>query len=344
MKSRELLEAQPRGRLASVHADEGARALPLVPIARAEGAWLYDFDGRRYLDAISSWWVNLFGHANPRINAAIARAARRARARDARRLHARAGGRAVRAAGARSRPRRLGHCFYASDGASAIEIALKMSFHYWRNAAGRTRAASSRSPAATTARRSARSAVTDVALFRDAYAPLLRQAATVPSPDARRADRRRVAGIDVARRCAAALEGYLAEHHDEIAALIVEPLVQGAGGMRCTTRAICAARASCATRYDVHLIADEIMTGFGRTGTMFACEQAGDRAGFPVPVERHHRRLPAAVVRADDRRGLRRVLRRRRRARVPAFALVHRQRAGLPRGARGARYLRATTT
>ena len=75
--------------------------LPLIPVASRKGCWLYDFDGRRYLDAVSSWWVNLFGHANPRINAALIEQLARARARDARGLHARAGGRALRAAVAR---------------------------------------------------------------------------------------------------------------------------------------------------------------------------------------------------------------------------------------------------
>src|SRR5690606_24744865 len=106
--------------------------LPLVPIRRASGVWLYDFDGRPDLDAVSSWWVNLFGHANPRINAAL-----RAQLDDL--AH-------VMLAGFTHAPvvelseqlsaligHRLGHCFYASDGASAVEIALKMSFHYWRN-------------------------------------------------------------------------------------------------------------------------------------------------------------------------------------------------------------------
>src|SRR5271169_4673371 len=114
-------------------------ALPLVPIARGEGVWLYDFDGRRYLDAISSWWVNLFGHANPRINAAIvaqleefehvmlAGFTHEPVVELSERLKSLAGG-------------KLGHCFYASDGASAVEIALKMSFHFWRNS-GRARKA-----------------------------------------------------------------------------------------------------------------------------------------------------------------------------------------------------------
>ncbi|MCC9003223.1 MAG: aminotransferase class III-fold pyridoxal phosphate-dependent enzyme, partial [Candidatus Competibacter sp.] len=112
--------------------DHETGALPLIPVARGEGAWLYDFDDRRYLDAISSWWVNLFGHANPRINAALKDQLDRLE-------H-------VILAGFTHAPvielserlstltrGALGHCFYASDGSSAVEITLKMSFHYWRN-------------------------------------------------------------------------------------------------------------------------------------------------------------------------------------------------------------------
>jgi adenosylmethionine-8-amino-7-oxononanoate aminotransferase len=251
---------------------------PLVPIARGHGAWLYDFDGRRYLDSVSSWWVNLFGHAHPKINAAIASQLEEVE-------HVMLAGFTHRPVVELSErlaaiaPGGLGHCFYGSDGASAVEIALKMSFHYWRNRGesgkngfialehgyhGETLGALS---------------VTDVALFRDAYAPLLRQHTALPSPDARQARNGR-SPKDHALGAAAALEAHLAMHHRSIAALIVEPLVQGAAGMAMYDPAYLErARALC-TRYGVHLIADEIMTAFGRTGTMFACDQAGIAPDF----------------------------------------------------------------
>ena len=249
--------------------------LPLVPIAHAQGAWLHDFDGRRYLDAVSSWWVNLFGHANPRINAALT-------AQLAELEHAMLAGFTHRPVIELSErlaalaPSGLGHAFYASDGASAIEIALKMAFHYWTNVG---------KPAKTDFVSLAGSyhgetlgalAVTDVPLFRDTYAPLLRRAATVPCPDPRTAAGQ--SAHDVAEQAATALDAYFAAHHAATAALIVEPLVQGASGMTMYDAHYLARARELCTRYDVLLIADEIMTGFGRTGTMFAWEQSGAAA------------------------------------------------------------------
>ncbi|AHN75516.1 adenosylmethionine--8-amino-7-oxononanoate aminotransferase BioA [Pandoraea pnomenusa] len=247
--------------------------LPLVALSHGEGPWLVDTDGERYLDAISSWWVNLFGHANPRINAALVDQLGRLEhamlagfthepvVALAERLSALTGG-------------VLGHAFFASDGASAVEIALKMSFHAWRNQGhddkrefvcvchgyhGETLGAL---------------AVTDVALFRDAYDPLLRHAHVVASPDARNA-RDGESDIDVAHRAAAELEALLARREGRIAAVIVEPLVQCAAGMAMhDPEYLRRARALC-DQYGAHLIADEIAVGCGRTGTFFACEQAG---------------------------------------------------------------------
>ncbi len=247
--------------------------LALVPIARGQGPWLYDFDGRRYLDAVSSWWVNLFGHAHPAIGTAIG-------SQLAELEHAMLAGFTHRPVIELSErlaalaPGKLGHCFYGSDGASAVEIALKMSVHYWRNRGrpgkngfvsvengyhGETLGALS---------------VTDVALFRDAYAPLLRRNIVAPSPDARLAAPG-TSARDHALAAASSLEAILAECHATTAALILEPLVQGAAGMAMHDPAYLARARELCTRHDVHLIADEIMTGFGRTGTMFACEQAG---------------------------------------------------------------------
>ena len=249
---------------------------PPVPIARAQGVWLYDFEGRRYLDGVSSWWVNLFGHGHPHIKAALrdqldtldhvmlAGFTHRPVVELSERLGALTG---------------LGHAFYGSDGASATEIALKMSAHYWRNSGRPEKSRFIGLAGGYHGETVGALAVTDIALFREAYAPLVRLAATVPSPDARGAQAGESA-VDTAHRAAAGLQAWLEQHHAEAAALIVEPMVQCAAGMAMHDAAyLREARALC-DRYQVHLICDEIATGFGRTGTMFAHQQAGIRPDF----------------------------------------------------------------
>src|SRR5512136_3302164 len=144
--------------------------LEMIPVARGEGVWLYDHDGRRYLDAISSWWVNLFGHANPRINAALV-------AQLAELEHVILAGFTHRAVVELSErlaalaPPGLGHAFYGSDGASATEIALKMAFHYWRNLGRPEKTGYASLAGSYHGETLGALAVTDVALFRDTYAP-----------------------------------------------------------------------------------------------------------------------------------------------------------------------------
>ncbi len=252
--------------------------LPLVPVARAEGAWLYDFGGKRYFDAISSWWVNLFGHCNPRINAAL--------------RHQLEKFEHVMLAGfthepvielserlSKLAPRGLGHCFYGSDGASSVEIALKMSFHFWRNSGqiGKTGFLSLEN--SYHGETLGALSITDIALFKDAYASLLHHSSTVPSPDWRFAEPGEYS-LQYALRCAEKLESHLSAHHQVISAFIVEPLVQCAGGMAMYhPEYLKRARLLC-DQYQVHLIADEIAVGFGRTGTLFACQQAGITPDF----------------------------------------------------------------
>ncbi len=246
---------------------------PPLPVVRGEGAWLIDADGRRYLDGISSWWVNLFGHCNPRINAVVKEQLERLE-------H-------VILAGFTHEPvialserlsaltdHQLGHCFYASDGSSAVEIALKMSVHYWRNCGqpGKTRfvTVSGGYHGETLGALS----VSDVALFRDAYAPLLRDSIRVASPDWRLAKNGESAAA-CARRAAHAVEQHLEQYAAQTAAVIVEPLVQCANRMAMhDPEYLRRVRAAC-DRYQVHLIADEIAVGCGRTGTFFAHQAAG---------------------------------------------------------------------
>ena len=246
--------------------------LPIVPISHGQGVWLYDFEGQRYLDAISSWWVNLFGHANPRINAALhAQLEQLEHVMLAGFTHAPVVELSERLS--RLAPGKLGHCFYASDGASAIEIALKMSFHYWRNSGQAQKTGFISVANAYHGETLGALSVTDVALFKDTYAPLLRHSHQTPSPDGRLAAPGESAE-DYALRCAEALAQYLAQHHTTTAALIVEPLVQCAGGMAMHHPIYLKRARELCDQFDVHLIADEIAVGFGRSGTLFACEQA----------------------------------------------------------------------
>ncbi|SNX58960.1 adenosylmethionine-8-amino-7-oxononanoate aminotransferase [Nitrosomonas ureae] len=247
-------------------------AYPLIPIVSGKGVWLHSADGNCYLDAISSWWVNLFGHSNAYINAAIRDQLEKIE-------HVMLAGfthEPVVALSERLKnmtPGTLGHCFYASDGASAIEIALKMSFHYWllcgqpqknrfislqNDYHGETLGALS---------------VTDVAIFKQTYAPLLNPCVHVPTPDWRYAEPGESAQ-DYAIRAAAALERHVAENHKQIAALILEPLVQGAAGMGMYHPVYLQRAREICNQYQIHMIADEIAVGFGRTGTLFACNQA----------------------------------------------------------------------
>jgi adenosylmethionine-8-amino-7-oxononanoate aminotransferase len=245
---------------------------PLIPVQRGEGVWLYDFGGKRYLDAVSSWWVNLFGHANARINGAV-------KAQLDTLEH-------VMLAGFTHQPvvelserlaalTGLGHAFYASDGASAAEIALKMSFHYWRNHGASRKKKFVSLEGGYHGETLGALSVTDVALFRDVYAPLTHSHILAPAPHPGGLCNEAGCCPECAHEAAEELETLLMERHEEIAAFIVEPLVQGASGMRMYHPGYLKRARELCTRHGVHLIADEIMTGFGRTGTMFACEQAG---------------------------------------------------------------------
>ncbi|HEY6239685.1 MAG TPA: adenosylmethionine--8-amino-7-oxononanoate transaminase [Burkholderiales bacterium] len=246
--------------------------LALVPISRAEGVWLYDFEGRRILDAIGSWWVNLLGHGNPRINAALRE---QLESLEHVMLAGFTHGPAVDLAErlAMVAPGGLGHCFYSSDGASAVEIALKMSYHYWRNAGRPAKSGFVTLANSYHGETLGALSVTDIPLYRDTYAPLLRKSAQVPSPDWRLAEPGETRE-EYARRCARSLESHLERHAAETAAFIVEPLVQCAGGMAMHDSLYLRLARELCNRFGVHLIADEIAVGFGRTGTLFACEQA----------------------------------------------------------------------
>ena len=245
---------------------------PPIAIRRGEGVWLEDFAGKRYLDAVSSWWVNLFGHANPRIAAAVAAQAHALEhvifAGFTHEPAVRLAERLVSIA-----PAGLSRCFFADNGSAAVEVALKMSFHYWHN---RGEAAKTRFIALANGYHGetlGALAVGDVELYKALYRPMLMDVITAPSPDCYEREPGESWESHSLRRFES-MERLLERHAHETAAVIVEPLVQCAGGMRMYHPAYLARLREACDRYRVHLIADEIAVGFGRTGTMFACEQA----------------------------------------------------------------------
>ena len=252
--------------------------LPMIPIRRGQGVWLEDFEGNRYLDAISSWWVNLFGHAHPAINAAIkhqldslehvilAGFTHEPAIRLAERLTQLA-------------PDGLTRCFYADNGSSAVEVALKMSFHSWRNAGHPAKNRFITLSNSYHGETLGALAVGDVALYKDTYAPLLMTPITVPSPDCYLREPGET-WAEHSRRKFQEMEHALIRHAHETAAVIIEPLVQCAGGMRMYDPVYLTLLREACDRHGVHLIADEIAVGFGRTGTLFACEQADIRPDF----------------------------------------------------------------
>ena len=252
--------------------------LPLVPIRRGEGVWLEDFDGKRYIDAISSWWVNIFGHCNPQINTRIKQQLDTLE-------HVILAGfshepvvelseRLVRIT-----PPGLERCFFADNGSSAVEVALKMSFHYWLNSGQPQKTKFITLSNSYHGETLATLAVGDVPLYKETYAPLLMQAITVPSPDAfNRATGE--SSADYSRRMFSHMEAALEQHAGETCAVIVEPLVQCAGNMRMYDPIYLTLLRDACDRHNVHLIADEIAVGFGRTGTLFACEQAAISPDF----------------------------------------------------------------
>ncbi|HHM05542.1 MAG TPA: adenosylmethionine--8-amino-7-oxononanoate transaminase [Gammaproteobacteria bacterium] len=252
--------------------------LPLIPIRRGQGVWLEDFDGKRYLDAISSWWVNLFGHANPRINAALKTQLETLE-------HVLLAGFTHEPVIELSErltaitPPGLTHCFYADNGSAAVEVALKMSFHYWRNKGAREKTKFITLSNSYHGETLGALAVGDVSLYKQTYQPLLMKTLTVPSPDCYH----REPGVSWeahSRAMFAHMEAALEQHADEVCAVIIEPLVQCAGGMRMYHPVYLSLLRQACDRHGVHLIADEIAVGFGRTGTLFACEQGAVTPDF----------------------------------------------------------------
>lgn len=247
--------------------------LPPIPIARGEGVFLIDIDGNRYIDGVSSWWVNLFGHNHPRLNRALAeQASRIAHHIFAGFTHEPAAELARRLCEAA--PGDLNRVFFADNGSAAVEVALKMSFQFWQQS-GRPR--KTRFVSLTEAYHGETLGALSVGgcdLYRDIYRPILLEGFQVQGPDCFRCPYGRSRG-DCEAECFEAMETLVASRHEEIAAVIIEPLIQGAAGMRIYPPVYLRRLRDLCSRFDVHYIADEIAVGFGRTGKMFANEHAG---------------------------------------------------------------------
>ena len=241
--------------------------LPFIPIKSGKGAYLSDFDGNVYLDAISSWWVNIFGHSNPYINEKIkeqletlehvifAGFTHESAVRLAERLVA-------------LTPQKLQKVFFADNGSSAIEIALKMSFQYYKNQ-GEVRDVFISLENSYHGETMGALAVGDVALYKEIYGEILIKTVQAKSPALTNEDDALIS-----------MEELFKKHDGKISAVVIEPLVQCAGSMAMYDATyITKLRALC-DKYGVFLIADEIAVGFGRTGTMFACEQANVTPDF----------------------------------------------------------------
>jgi adenosylmethionine-8-amino-7-oxononanoate aminotransferase len=227
-------------------------------IESGDGAWLIDREGRRYIDGISSLWCNVHGHRHPVIDEAIKGQLEKVAHTTMLGLSHRPGEELARRLVALA-PAGLSKVFYSDSGSTAVEIALKMAFQYWRQA---PRARPSRTAFVSLDNAYHGDTIGSVSvggidLFHSLYEPLLFQAHRVPAGDAD------------------ALAGLLAQHGDEIAAVVVEPLVQGAAGMLLQPRGYLRRVRELCDRHDVFLVCDEVATGLGRTGTMFACEQEG---------------------------------------------------------------------
>jgi adenosylmethionine---8-amino-7-oxononanoate aminotransferase len=247
--------------------------LPPIPVERGEGVFLIDRQGNRYLDGVSSWWVNLFGHNHPRLNRALREQSEKIA------HHIFAGFTHQPAVELASRlcalaPPGLNKVFFADNGSAAVEVALKMSFQYWQQSGipQKTRFVSIRD--AYHGETIGALSVSGCDLYRDVYRPMLLPEFQVDGPDCFRCPY----GLQrdsCNAECFEHLQRLVEREHEQLAAVIIEPLVQGAAGMRIYPPAYLRRLRELCNAFAIHYIADEIAVGFGRTGRMFANQHAG---------------------------------------------------------------------
>ncbi len=247
--------------------------LPLIPIKKADGIYLEDFEQNRYIDGISSWWVNMFGHTNIYINQKIKEQLDTLEhvilAGFTHEQVVRLSERLVKLT-----PKGLDKCFYSDNGSSAVEVALKMSYHAHLNDGCANKSIFVSLKNSYHGETIGALSVGDVELYKDTYKPLLLQTLQTAVPK----DMTREAALEAALE----FEFLCAEKADELSAIILEPLIQGAGYMHMYHPEFLVQIRKICTKYNVHLIADEVMVGFGRTGELFACELAKITPDFIV--------------------------------------------------------------
>ena len=252
-----------------------ATALPPLPIVRGEGVYLYTEDGRRILDGISSWWVNIHGHSHPKLNAALAaQAGELEQVVFAGCTHRPAVELAERLLEAL--PPGLSRIFYSDDGSTAVEVAMKLACQYWRNRGQPQRGTFVTLHYAYHGDTVGAMSASEDSVFTRAFTPLLFPVVRAYAPYCYHCPlglTRDACQID----CLGDLEARLKAGGDSIAGVLVEPMLQGAGGMIVWPPEFLAGARRLCDRYGTLLIADEVLTGFGRTGRMFACEHAAVR-------------------------------------------------------------------
>lgn len=247
--------------------------LPPIPIERGEGVYLIDSDGNRYIDGVSSWWVNLFGHANPRLNKALTeQSAKIAHHIFAGFTHQPGVELATRLSALT--PGLLNKVFFNDNGSAAVEAALKMSFQYWRQSGKPEKTKFVSIHEAYHGETLGALSVSGCDLYREVFKPILLSGHQVAGPDCFRCpygEQRETCQA----QCFAPMAELLEEKASEICAVIIEPLIQGAAGMRIYPPVYLKKLRLACDEQQIHYIADEIAVGFGRTGKLFANEHAG---------------------------------------------------------------------
>ncbi|WP_022850410.1 adenosylmethionine--8-amino-7-oxononanoate transaminase [Limisalsivibrio acetivorans] len=246
---------------------------PLLEIERGRGIYLYDKNGKSYIDAVSSWWVNLFGHANPRLNEALSRQAQKLE-------HVIFAGTTHPAAEElterllRITPEGLTKVFFADNGSSAVESAMKMSYGYRFNTGEREKNRFAYITNGYHGETLGALSVCDEELYTTLYGPIMMDNLCVPGPDCTRCPYNKERHTCSAE-CFERSEKALRENAERLTAILVEPLLQCAGGFRMYPPVYLQKLRTLTKELNIHLIFDEIAAGFGRTGTMFALEQPG---------------------------------------------------------------------